>query len=272
MIKFNLFAGKGTTIVAAIQEYVRSHPLPPVPEFAGGYRCGRPAIIRGMDQIQGPRRRAHRHAVWGDRTGPQPAADAPASMRWLSIQSRRSCHPIGIRRSRKGRARRPAQGNGLWRGRLPRPPSLPPLLFGKLPDYLDHRLQGARQVLKGFDAHGIHRYRPAPDKPDFARTLGADHANGLSATSLENILEASALVGDPDLTRQALALLDRQTELYARSVPRGAQPWEMPLHTPDILGSRPPDPLLCPGFPLQANPNIWMKRDIGRGPAWPWLS
>jgi len=32
-------------------------------------------------------------------------------------------------------------------------------------------------------------------------------------------------------------LLDRQTALYANTVPRGAQTWEVPLHTPDILAS-----------------------------------
>ncbi|MCL5280737.1 MAG: hypothetical protein M1376_12615, partial [Planctomycetes bacterium] len=36
---------------------------------------------------------------------------------------------------------------------------------------------------------------------------------------------------------QGLALLDQQTALYANTVPRGAQTWEVPLHTPDILAS-----------------------------------
>ena len=36
---------------------------------------------------------------------------------------------------------------------------------------------------------------------------------------------------------QGLALLDKQTALYANTAPRGAQTWEVPLHTPDILAS-----------------------------------
>jgi hypothetical protein len=52
-----------------------------------------------------------------------------------------------------------------------------------------------------------------------------------------HILEAAALSADRDLMEQGLALLDKQTSLYANSVPRGAQVWEVPLHTPDILAS-----------------------------------
>ncbi|MCJ7673660.1 MAG: hypothetical protein MUO33_00740, partial [Sedimentisphaerales bacterium] len=36
---------------------------------------------------------------------------------------------------------------------------------------------------------------------------------------------------------KSLELLDKQTALYADTVPRGAQTWEVPLHTPDILAS-----------------------------------
>ena len=40
-----------------------------------------------------------------------------------------------------------------------------------------------------------------------------------------------------ELMDKSLKLLDKQTELYADTVPRGAQTWEVPLHTPDILAS-----------------------------------
>jgi hypothetical protein len=45
------------------------------------------------------------------------------------------------------------------------------------------------------------------------------------------------LSADKDLITKALELLDKQTALYAGTVPRGAQTWEVPLHTPDILAS-----------------------------------
>jgi len=40
-----------------------------------------------------------------------------------------------------------------------------------------------------------------------------------------------------NLSFKALQLLDKQSTLYAGTVPRGAQTWEVPLHTPDILAS-----------------------------------
>jgi hypothetical protein len=54
---------------------------------------------------------------------------------------------------------------------------------------------------------------------------------------MTRILEAAALTADKELIDEALKLLDKQTALYAETVPRGAQTWEVPLHTPDILAS-----------------------------------
>jgi len=51
------------------------------------------------------------------------------------------------------------------------------------------------------------------------------------------ILEGAALSGDRELATKAIELLDKLTALYADTVPRGAQTWEVPLHTPDILAS-----------------------------------
>jgi hypothetical protein len=54
---------------------------------------------------------------------------------------------------------------------------------------------------------------------------------------MATILEAAALSADKELIEKALELLVKQTALYADTVPRGAQTWEVPLHTPDILAS-----------------------------------
>lgn len=237
LLRFTLCGGEGASIVPAIKRYVHDRGLPPLPEFKGGFDAAIRLLAAGWTRSKIREGGLFRHAVWGDSFGPGPAADAPAFMRWLAIQS-----PDPALRAELAAAERAAlealPKNTVYSEGVShvRPP-VPPLIFGRLPEYLDQRLAAARQMLKGFDARGIHRYRPAPGKPDFARTLGTDHANGLSATPLENILEAAALNGDPALRREALELLDKQTTLYANTVPRGAQPWEMPLHTPDILGS-----------------------------------
>jgi hypothetical protein len=72
---------------------------------------------------------------------------------------------------------------------------------------------------------------------DYSRGHFTYHANGLAAADVTQILEAATLSADPQLIEQGLALLDKQTDLYAGTVPRGAQTWEVPLHTPDILAS-----------------------------------
>jgi len=72
---------------------------------------------------------------------------------------------------------------------------------------------------------------------DYSRTHFAKHANGFSGRDMVRILEGAALSADKELIDNALALLDKQTALYADTVPRGAQTWEIPLHTPDILAS-----------------------------------
>lgn len=52
------------------------------------------------------------------------------------------------------------------------------------------------------------------------------------------MLEAAVLGGDEAAIGAALAALDGIAMAWpAGAVPRGAQPWEMPLHTPDILAS-----------------------------------
>lgn len=236
-IKFTLFGGDGTTVIPAIQRYVESRDLPQLPEFNGGFDAAIRLLAAGWTHSRIREGGLLRHAVWGDHFRPQPAADAPAFMRWLAIQSPDPTLRAELAAAEKAALAALPKNSVYAEGVSHVRPPMAPLIFGKLPEYLDHRLAAARQMLKGFDARGVHRYHRAPDKPDFARTLGADHANGLSATPLENILETAALTADPSLCQNALALLDKQTALYANTVPRGAQPWEMPLHTPDILGS-----------------------------------
>jgi hypothetical protein len=93
----------------------------------------------------------------------------------------------------------------------------------------------ALNLLEGFDADGVKLYRPG--KTDYSRTHFARYANGLAGGDVVGILEGAALSADRELITKALELLDKQTALYAGTVPRGAQTWEVPLHTPDILAS-----------------------------------
>lgn len=115
-----------------------------------------------------------------------------------------------------------------------RPPAAP-LLFGDIEAFVQWRFDAAVDALGPFDVTGVKVYRPG--EIDYGKTHFANHANGYGAANLMSLLEGAALSADPELIEVALDLLDKQTSLYANTVPRGAQTWEIPLHTPDILTS-----------------------------------
>ena len=112
----------------------------------------------------------------------------------------------------------------------------PVLVAGDVPAYLarkDAELKSGNVTL----ASGKRIWKPQPGKPDFGETLGADHCNGYTAMALDGLLSAATWSGDEAEIAKALAIVDKATALYHGTVPRGAQPWEMPLHTPDIMAS-----------------------------------
>lgn len=80
-------------------------------------------------------------------------------------------------------------------------------------------------------------YRPAKGKPDYSVGLGASDVNGYTATFMHALMDTAAWSGDERRVASALDIVRRTKDHYAGTVPRGAQCWEMPLHTPDILAS-----------------------------------
>ncbi|HDP34159.1 MAG TPA: hypothetical protein ENN29_03505 [Candidatus Hydrogenedentes bacterium] len=179
-----------------------------------------------------------RHAVWGDNFPPQPAADAPAYMLWLAAHIDDDALATRLSKAAaRGLTRlNPADNYLASVSHVSRP--TPVLLFGSIENNVERMVAAARAGLNQFDAQGLRRYhQPDPNRPDYGRTHFADHANGYNAQALEPILAAAAFSGDTALAEAALRLLDKQTAHYANTVPRGAQTWEMPLHTPDILAA-----------------------------------
>ncbi|MHC4520845.1 MAG: hypothetical protein ACYTAS_19820, partial [Planctomycetota bacterium] len=230
-----IIGGPGATIIPAIQKYVQVKGLPPVPEFEGGLDAAVTILSHGwLDSALNEGWR-FRHAVWGTSFGAQPAADAPAYMDWLAVQTKDRSLRQRLNQGRDAAlAQLPPRRPHLSAVSHVKTP-LPPLVFGNVVEYVKARRSEATNLLRQFDDRGVKRYRPG--KADYAKTHFADHANGLAASHVTRILEAATLSADPQLLEQGLALLDKQTSLYAGTVPRGAQTWEVPLHTPDILAS-----------------------------------
>ena len=234
-VSMMIIGGSGKSVVPAVKQYVDIKGLPDLPEFEGGLDAAVNLLAHGWMDSEINHDGLFRHAVWGDSFGPTVAADAAMFIDWLAIRTRDD----------KLRARLDlAEKQALSRIPLAQPfssavshvrlPS-PPLLFGRTYEYVRHRHNDALRQLGGFDEKGIKLYRPG--RTDYSRTHFAKHANGLSGRAVAGILEAASLSADKELIDKALELLDKQTVLYSDTVPRGAQTWEIPLHTPDIMAS-----------------------------------
>jgi len=234
-IRATIIGGGGETVVPAVRKYVEVRGLPKVPQFKGGFDAAVMLLAHGWLDSAIHEKGLFRHAVWGDSFRSGPAADAIMYMDWLTNET-----------PDRSLAERLLQGRDLALRQIPpgqpyssavshtRTPTAP-FVLGGLASYVEQRKTEAQNLLKGFDEKGIKLYRPG--KVDYGKTHSVQHANGLAGVDVVRILEAATLSADQGLTGQGLALLDKQTALYANTVPRGAQTWEVPLHTPDVLAS-----------------------------------
>ena len=229
-----IITGKGKDVTAAVRQYVSIKGLPELPGFNGGFAAAAILMSHGWLDSTINHNGLVRHAVWANNFGPGPSADAAMYMDWLSDKTSSDLPDRLIKGKVAVLSKLPPQdpfASGV--GHVRRPTA--PLVFGRTAEYVRMRKQQAAAALGRFDADGIMHY--AKGKVDYSRTHFADHANGLSGATLVGILEAVTFCADKDLADKAIALLDKQTILYANTVPRGAQTWEMPLHTPDVLAS-----------------------------------
>lgn len=230
-----IIGGEGKTIIEAVKKYVELRGLPDVPQFEGGLATAVNTLAHGWLDSQINENALFRHAVWGSSFRAQPAADAAMYIDWLEY----FVEDKNLRRrldSLKGEAlgKIPAGqpfSSTVGHVRLPSAP----FMFGRLAEFVRQKRNRALGQLRQFDEQGILHY--SPGKTDYARTHFARHANGLGGRAVAEILESAVLCADKELIAKALELLDKQTPLYANTVPRGAQTWEMPLHTPDVLAS-----------------------------------
>ena len=233
-----LRAGDGATVAEAIEDVLPSREwvLPPPDEIADTpslellARGWLDSKIRNGVQV--------RHAVpfsWGR------PSDAPVLMRYLAseLARRPDADPALAPRLRdvadKMLADIPRKDVG-WHGVSHIHHPAPALVAGDAANWLA-RKHGQQRDLNRRLASGRRTWTPPSGKPDFGETLGADHCNGYTSMDLVALLRAATWSGDEAEIAKTLAIVDKVTELYHGTVPRGAQPWEMPLHTPDIMAS-----------------------------------
>ena len=229
-----IIGGTGDTVVPAVQQYVRLCGLPAVPDPMDAAAYVRLAAAGWLDSgIRDGHR--FRHAVWS-KWDAHPAAGPAAWMRHLAGRTPDEGLAKRLEATAADAIGAVQPGAYLYSGVSHVRAPVVPLVFGHVAEAVGQARSSARRQLRRFEPDGRLLYRQAKDRPDYAQTHWAREANGLAARPVRDILEAAIYCGDKDLAGEGLRLL-RVLDRFAGTVPRGAQTWEIPLHTPDILAS-----------------------------------
>jgi hypothetical protein len=231
-----ILAGAGDSVVPAIQQYVRLRGLPKLPD--SGYTSDAYAALMAEGWLKSKIRVGdrYRHAWAGEHFGPAPAADAAVFETWLAPRAKDAGTAQELRMAATAALAEVGPRNFYQSGVGHVHTPVAPLVFGHVSEAIEAARASAHASLSAFDAEGRVVYHAAPNRPDFSKGHWAPDANGLTATVLTRTLEGAAFAGDPELIKQSTALL-RRLDKFHGTAPRGAQTWEIPLHTPDILAS-----------------------------------
>ncbi len=227
--------GAGRSLVPAVQQYVKLRGFPDLPDTAMKLADYVDVAAHGWLTSKCREANLYRHAVWPG-FNPQPAADAAVFETWLAGHTADTALSQALRVAADGALSVVEPQNYYLAaiGHIRTPAA--PLVFGGVHEAAEVARQVARARLGRFAADGSVPYRPGLKGPDYGKTHFAPDANGLTAQVVVTLLEAAAFSGDRELIREALARL-RALDKFRDTVPRGAQTWEVPLHTPDILAS-----------------------------------
>ncbi|CEK17794.1 hypothetical protein [Chthonomonas calidirosea] len=257
-----ILCGDGQTVVPAIQRYVSLWGLPHLPDAHLDWQGCLHLAASGW---------LHSGIVEGDRLrhaypnfGPQPVADAPTMMLYAAAQGADTALAQeleeGAQRYLSAVPPQDFNSAGIGHVRFP----VPSLVFGHVIENADTAAATARSTLSQFTPEGTILYNPPPHGEDLASTNPTRTANGLTASVVVNLLYNAIASGDPTLIALALQHL-RALERFDNTVPRGAQSWEVPLHTPDILASAHLVRAFVLGYMLSGD-----KAFLERAKAWAW--
>lgn len=230
-----IIGGSGKTIVPAVQQYVACRGIPAVPNTGHTTDQYYSLAAHGWLDSKGRAGSLHYPAVAGN-FSPVPASDAALYMDWLSLKVQDTNLSLRLATAaREALSQVPSNlYNALQIGHVRYP--VQALVYGAVHENVTQALNEGRALSKSFQQNGTMHYH-APDKGlNLGRTHWSDEANGLVAPVLLGVLERGVFSGDKELIADGLRLL-KQQEKFRDTVPRGAQTWEVPLHTPDILAS-----------------------------------
>ena len=235
VLRAAFFGGRGATVRPALEAFVASRGLPDVP--SAGSLADYLALATAGWLDSGVRDGGRfRHAI-GTNFPPQPAADAAVYTSWLAGRSGDAATRDRLQEAAAAALAAVPTGSldaaAIGHVRMP----VQSLVFGRVEEAVAAHAATARRLLATVRPDGSVAYQPGKGGIDYGRTHDSDHANGLSARAVAAALESARFAGDKKLIDEAVSALRRLGATYAGSVPRGAQTWEVPLHTPDILAS-----------------------------------
>ncbi|HEY3281278.1 MAG TPA: hypothetical protein VGN26_03315, partial [Armatimonadota bacterium] len=260
-----LVGGVGKSVVPAVQRYVELVGLPPLPATPLGKpqqyaRWSSQSWLSSKIGAGG----LYRHAYWpGSSFNPQPTADVAYFLEWLAPRLDAALADQLRGAAAEALSRVPDDSLNVASISHVRYP-VTSLIFGHVAECLDQALKAGNDLLSRFQPDGTVLYDKPAEGNDLARTHWARHANGLTGQVVASLLESAVVTGDPDLRAKALAALKR-LDIYRNSVPRGAQTWEVPLHTPDILASAHLVKAYTYGYELTGDPDM-----LGQARYWAW--
>ncbi len=233
-LKARLIGGRGDSIVPAVRHYVENTPAASLKTPMGFQDYARLAAGGWLDSKirEGA---LVRHAFWPG-FGPGRAADAAVAMEWLASQTSDAALSARLLADAREVIGAVNPQDYLTAHISHVPAAVPPLVYGHVPEAAARAAQSAKDSLKRFDSQGRIIYEARAGGLDYGETHFAPDANGLTAGAVVSVLDMAALSGDRELIRQGIERL-RGLDRFTNSVPRGAQTWEIPLHTPDILAS-----------------------------------
>jgi hypothetical protein len=227
-----LMGGQEIDVAKQVNTWIEHNELPAMPKVGALNEYVRLAAAGWLDS-KITEDGLYRHAYPGAFNA-HAAADAVAMLDWLAARTQDPALLLRLRDAHKLARSRLKEGDVYSSvGHIKTP--IAALLYGDANEAAARAAQQGRELLKRFREDGIVPYLQG-GSPRVAHTDSSNEASGLSANVVVGVLEAAALSGEEELLKAGLRHL-RGLQHYDRTAPRGAQTWEIPLHTPDILAA-----------------------------------
>ena len=237
LLEATVSAGTNDNVSGAIRHHMEQNPPPKISGAQALADYASLATLGWLESGLAGERGTFRHAVMGNLMGPQPAADAAWMLEWLA--SNQPGNPLAewaaeFSAQAWSRVDPPGRFHAMV-GHLREPVAL---FLGDRADLkagMEQASKRCNQLLGRFEKDGVIRYR-GNHPAELARTQPSLEANGLAARVVVDLLQAASASGETALLEKALTKVESLGR-YRNTVPRGAQTWEVPLHTPDLLAS-----------------------------------